>query len=82
MFYYCSSLKTLNLSSFNTSNVTDMSKMFNECSSLEELNISYFNTSNVTKKGGMFYECPDELTEKTKEKIQPQRLVRLYNRSY
>ena len=32
MFYGCSSLKKLNLSNFNTNNVTDMDYMFSECS--------------------------------------------------
>jgi len=37
MFSGCSSLKELNLSSFNTNNVTDMGYMFEGCSSLKEL---------------------------------------------
>ena len=32
MFYGCSSLKELNLSNFNTNNVTDMKYMFDGCS--------------------------------------------------
>ena len=32
MFYGCSSLKELNLSNFNTNNVTDMECMFYGCS--------------------------------------------------
>jgi len=31
MFHGCSSLKKINLSNFNTYNVTDLSNMFNEC---------------------------------------------------
>ena len=46
MFFGCFSLKKLNLSNFNTNNVTDMSEMFHGCSSLEEINLSSFNTSN------------------------------------
>ena len=34
MFYKCLSLTNLNLSNFNTTNVTNMSHMFNICSSL------------------------------------------------
>ena len=45
MFCDCSSLKELNLSSFNTNQVTDMSSMFWGCFSLEELNLSSFNTN-------------------------------------
>ena len=37
MFYNCSSLKSIDLSSFNTSNVKDMNYMFNGCSSLKSI---------------------------------------------
>ena len=46
MFCNCSSLTSLNLSNFNTKNVTNMSSMFSECSSLTSLNLSNFNTNN------------------------------------
>ncbi|MBR3339541.1 MAG: BspA family leucine-rich repeat surface protein [Lachnospiraceae bacterium] len=39
-------LKNLDLNSFNTSNVTDMSFMFYECENLTNLNLSGFDTSN------------------------------------
>ena len=39
MFYKCSSLTNINLSNFNTQNVTDMSGMFDGCSSLKKENI-------------------------------------------
>ena len=44
MFSECSSLQSINLSSFNTTNVKDMSDMFCECSSLkkENVKISYY----------------------------------------
>ena len=45
MFSRCSSLKELNLSSFNTNNVTNMRHMFSECSSLTEINLSNFKTN-------------------------------------
>jgi len=48
MFYGCSALKELNLSNFNTNNVTDMEGMFSWCSSLKELNLFNFNTNNAT----------------------------------
>ena len=57
MFLGCSSLTTLNLCGFNTSNVTNMSSMFCDCSSLTSLDLSSFNTSNVTKMSSMFYNC-------------------------
>ena len=37
------SLKDINLSYFNTNNVTNMRCMFNGCSSLTNINLSYFN---------------------------------------
>ena len=57
MFYNCSSLKELNLSSFNTNQVTDMSGMFYYCSSLKELNLSAFNTNQVSNMSRMFSNC-------------------------
>ena len=57
MFENCSSLISLDLSSFNTSNVTAMNHMFNACSSLSTLDISSFNTSNVTTFRYMFFNC-------------------------
>ena len=61
MFSGCSSLTTLDLSIFNTSNVTgdwsSMPSMFSGCSSLISLDISNFDTSNVTRMDGMFKDC-------------------------
>ena len=57
MFSDCSSLSSLDLSSFDTSNVTDMTYMFSYCRSLESLDLSSFDTSNVTSMGGMFSFC-------------------------
>ena len=54
MFYNCSSLTSLNLSNFNTNNVTNMGYMFFNCSSLTSLNLSNFNTNNVTDMSAMF----------------------------
>ena len=55
---YYSSLKNLDLSSFNTSKVTNMSNMFFECSSLTSIDLSSFNTSKVTNMFNMFSWCP------------------------
>ncbi|CCY93187.1 putative uncharacterized protein [Firmicutes bacterium CAG:884] len=57
MFSYCRSLTSLDLSSFNTSKVTDMSDMFAGCSSLTSLDLSSFNTSNVTNMSSIFVGC-------------------------
>ena len=39
MFEGCSSLKSIDLSSFNSTNVDDMRNMFYRCSSLEKRNV-------------------------------------------
>ena len=57
MFRNCNALTKLNLSNFNTQNVTDMSDMFHCSYSLTSLNLSNFNTQNVTNMDGMFSYC-------------------------
>ena len=55
MFEKCFSSTRINLSNFNTNNVTNMSFMFKECSSLTSIDLSNFNTNNVTNMEYMFY---------------------------
>ena len=57
MFAGCSSLTSLDLSSFNTSKVTDMRGLFAGCKNLTSLNVSSFNTSNVQHMDAMFKGC-------------------------
>lgn len=45
------------LNYLNTTNVTDMSSMFNDCESLTSLDLSSFNTAKVTTMSEMFYYC-------------------------
>ena len=54
MFSGMSSLTSLDLSNFNTSNVTNMSSMFYNMRNLTSLDLSNFNTSNVTLMNYMF----------------------------
>lgn len=54
LFFNCASLQTLDVSNFNTSNVTIMSSMFRNCPSLQTLDISNFDMSNVTNMNYMF----------------------------
>lgn len=50
-------MSQFNLSSFDTSKVTDMRDMFSLCSSLTSLDVSSFNTSIVTNMREMFSSC-------------------------
>ena len=45
------------IENLNTSNVTNMSKMFKFCQILENLDVSHFDTHNVTDMSGMFFQC-------------------------
>ena len=58
MFYGCSELNSLDLSSFNTAKVTDMSSMFGYCSKLKTIFVSEkFSTASVTESEKMFLNC-------------------------
>ena len=59
MFYGCDKLTSLDLSSFNTSTVTDMRDMFSGCDKLTSLNLSSFDTSKVTTMSNMFDYCAE-----------------------
>ena len=57
-FYGCKGVNDIvNLKYLNTSNVTDMTRMFFGCSSLTSLDVSNFNTANVKDMGGLFENC-------------------------
>ena len=59
MFNGCSSLTSIDLSGFDTSQVDSMGSMFYNCSSLASLDLSGFDTSQVTSMGYMFSGCSD-----------------------
>ena len=49
MFHQCKELEYLDISNFNTSNVTDLKKMFDRCYKLKQIKgINNFNTIHVT----------------------------------
>ena len=63
LFYIFSKLTEIeNLNLFDTSQVTNMYRMFYECNSLTSLDVSEFDTSKVTNMNGMFLRC-SSLTE-------------------
>ena len=57
LFANLTKAESIDLSAFDTSNVTDMSEMFLNCGSLTSLNLTSFDTSNVTSMTDMFYNC-------------------------
>ena len=57
MFFDCISLKSIDVSSFNTEKVEEMQYMFKYCKSLTSINLSNFNTKNVKNIDEMFYDC-------------------------
>ena len=57
IFRQCEDITEIDLSNFDTSEVTDMSSMFYGCSSLKSLELSSFDTSNVANMRGMLYNC-------------------------
>ena len=60
MFQGCYELEYLDLSNFNTMNVTNMEGMFNNCNKLKEIKgINNFNTINVKNMNYMFQGCEE-----------------------
>lgn len=57
MFEKCSSLTSLDVTHFNTANVTNMDYMFSNCVALTSLYLTNFNTEKVTYMDGMFFSC-------------------------
>ena len=57
MFDGCSALTALDLSNFNTANVTDMGYMFNGCAALASIDVSKLNTERVRFMESMFNGC-------------------------
>ena len=57
MFFNCSSLKSINISGFNTINVENMNSMFSGCILLESLNLLNFNTIKVKHMSKIFEGC-------------------------
>ena len=55
--FSCGGMRGLNLSSFLTDKVTDMSAMFQYCDKLQALDISSFKTDSVKNMERMFMEC-------------------------
>ncbi len=56
-FAYFEKMTSIDLSALDTSEVTNMRRIFFGCSSLTSLDVSKFDTSQVADMGGMFDSC-------------------------
>ena len=57
-FHNCTKLTEIQgIEKLDTSNVTNMTRLFYNCKSLKSLDLTNFDTSNVTKMSWMFYRC-------------------------
>lgn len=57
MFSTCSSLKSVDLETLDTSSCTNMFAMFDDCHQLRRIDVSGFDTRNVTSFALMFNNC-------------------------
>ena len=57
MFSFCENITYINLTYFNSKNVSDMSYMFSNCYNLRNINFSSIDTKNVVNMSHMFYNC-------------------------
>ena len=57
MFYNLVNIIEIDLSNFDTSEVTNMNGMFSECKNLEKINFGSVNTFSVENMGYLFYKC-------------------------
>ena len=61
MFCFCTKLTSLNLLNFDTTNVEDISNIFNSCELITSLNLSNFNILKITNMNDMFDGCKNLL---------------------
>ena len=57
LFRKCIDITEIDMTNFDSSEVTDMFAMFHTCSSLTSINLYNFNTSKVVTMGYMFEKC-------------------------
>lgn len=57
MFYNCNKLQSIDMSTWDVSQIYDMSYMFYQCSSLSSIEFSNWDTHNVKSMANMFGKC-------------------------
>ena len=69
----------LDLSSFDTSKITNMNYMFCGCTNLKNLNLGVFDTNSATNTYCMFYNCSNLLTEITIKNASTSRYTGMFS---
>ena len=77
MFWDCYNVIEIDLSNFDTSQITTMKKMFYGCKSLTSLDLSNFNTSQVRTMDSTFYNC-QSLTSLNISNFDTSKVNRMY----
>ena len=64
-------LSSITFDNIDTSNVTNMSRMFDDCNHLETINgLEKFDTSNVINMSKMFYNCSTDIYQDTEPNLK------------
>ncbi|GEM_PF-521190 len=78
VFSECEAIEKLDLSGWNTENVTTMLKSFYNCKKLTTLDVSTWNTGNLTDLANTFQNC-NSLTEIDMRSWNLRKVTRMYN---
>ena len=70
MFRQCSSLTSLDITNFDTRQVTSMNYMFYQSTKITSLDLSNFNTEKCNSFTSMFYSCRNLTISINKEHCQ------------
>lgn len=81
VFLYNSSLKTVNISSFDTTNAKDLQYMFAGNNHLEDLNVGNFQVDDKKMTEGLFVFLPENTKIKTKDNLLKQWILKLDSKS-
>ena len=76
VFIGCSSLTSLDVSSFNTKSARTMLGMFRGCTNLEKIDVSNFNTPKIRNIENMFRDCK-KLTSIDLSSFQTKHVLRI-----
>ena len=81
MFHYLNNIISIDLSNFDSSQVTNFETMFYNCTSLKSINLNNINTSSVESMGWMFYNC-NSLETLNLSSFDTSKVTRMYSMFY